>query len=74
MGRGKLRLPLGHRRSVQNVLMCATKPRIWSADSESSNAGICDESPTPGPPFAIARSQSASGSGEVTEQSVKSIG
>ena len=74
IGRGKLLLPLGQPASLQKPRMCDTNPEICAAVRESSKPGISDDKPTPGPPFAMARSQSASGSGVVTLHSVKSIG
>ena len=74
IGLGKLLLPLGHRVSVQKPRMCVTNPAIWLGVSESSNPGISDDRPTPGPPFAMARCQSASGSAVVQRQSLRSIG
>ncbi len=74
IGRGKLLLPLGQRVCLQKPRMCVTKPPIWLGVSESSNPGISDDRPTPGPPLAMARCQSASGSAVVQLHSVRSIG
>ena len=74
IGRGKLRLPLGQPVSLQKPRMWRTNPRMVSALTASPNAGISDDSPTAGPPWEIASSQSASGSAVVTWHSVKSIG
>ena len=74
IGRGKFMLPCGQPVSSQKPRMYSTKPCTCSGVSVSPNAGICDESPTAGPPSAIASSQSASGSAVAVLHSVKSSG